>query len=161
MFQEEDATVMVVDDEEIVLKSITNYLMLETEYEVLDFTNPLEALEVIKEDPTAIDLVISDYLMPEMNGIDFLLRVKDLNPLATRVILTAYADKENTIRAINELGLYQYIEKPWENEELRLVIRNGLERRILMQRLESTINQFEKSQSELKSIHNKILKAFV
>ncbi len=159
MFKEEDATLLIVDDEEMVLKSIENYLILETEYNLLTFTNPVEALEAAKHE--TIDLVISDYLMPEMNGIDFLLQFREVNPIATRVILTAYADKENTIKAINDLGLYQYIEKPWDNDALKLIIRNGLERRQLLTKLESTINDFEKSQTDLKMIHNRILKAFV
>jgi response regulator RpfG family c-di-GMP phosphodiesterase len=154
-----ESTILVVDDEEIVLKSIKNYLVLETDYNILAFTSPTEALKAIENTP--IDLVISDYLMPEMNGIEFLLKVKDLHPSATRIILTAYADKENAIRAINELGLFQYIEKPWDNDELKIVIRNGLERRILMKQLEETIKEFEGSQSQLKSIHNRILKTFV
>lgn len=154
-----NSTVLVVDDEEIVLTSIKNYLNLETDYNILAFTSPTEALKAIEKTP--IDLAISDYLMPEMNGIEFLLKVKQLYPTATRIILTAYADKENAIRAINELGLFQYIEKPWDNDQLKISIRNGLERRILMKQLEDTIREFEGSQNQLKSIHNRILKTFV
>jgi response regulator RpfG family c-di-GMP phosphodiesterase len=159
MAEDEDLKVLVVDDEEIVLKSIGNYLEMETDYRILTFNSPLEALKSIEN--VEIDLVISDYLMPEMNGIEFLLKVKEKYPLATRIILTAYADKENAIRAINELGLFHYIEKPWDNEQLKLTVRNGLERRILMKKLEDTIRDFESSQTQLKSIHNRILKAFV
>lgn len=158
-FQEEDANILIVDDEEMVLKSIENYLVLETEYNVYAYNSPVDALHAMKD--TTIDLIISDYLMPEMTGIDFLLKARDIQPFATRIILTAYADKENAIRAINELGLYQYVEKPWDNEALKLIIRNGLERRRLMQRLEQTIQEFERSQNNLKSIHNRIKKAFV
>lgn len=159
MSEDGDLTVLVVDDEEIVLKSIGNYLEVETDYRILTFSSPVEALKSIEN--KEVDLVISDYLMPEMNGIEFLLKVKEIYPLATRIILTAYADKENAIRAINELGLFQYIEKPWDNEQLKLSVRNGLERRILMKKLEDTIKDFENSQTQLKSIHNRILKAFV
>ena len=59
-------------------------------------------------------------------GVEFLLKVKELQPEAIRILLTAYADKENAIRAINEVGLYQYVEKPWDNDALLLLIRNGL-----------------------------------
>ncbi len=159
MSEDGDLTVLVVDDEEIVLKSIGNYLEIETDYNILTFSSPLEALESIEK--KEIDLVISDYLMPEITGIEFLLKVKEKYPLATRIILTAYADKENAIRAINELGLFHYIEKPWDNEQLKLIVRNGLERRVLMKKLEDTIKDFESSQTQLKSIHNRILKAFV
>lgn len=154
-----NSTILVVDDEDIVLRSIKNYLALETDYKVLAFLSPLEALEALPQNP--IDLVISDYLMPEMNGLDFLLKVKEQQPIATRIMLTAYADKENAIRAINEVGLFQYIEKPWDNEQLKMIIHNGLERRYLIQQLEETITDFEASQTQLKSIHNRILKAFV
>jgi DNA-binding NtrC family response regulator len=159
MPEEDQQTILVVDDEEIVLKSIGNYLELETHYRILTFNSPVSALKEL--DKTAVDLVISDYLMPEMNGIEFLLKVREKYPLATRIILTAYADKENAIRAINELGLFQYIEKPWDNEQLKITVRNGLERSVLMKKLEDTIRDFESSQTQLKSIHNRILKAFV
>jgi DNA-binding NtrC family response regulator len=159
MPEDENQTVLVVDDEEIVLKSIGNYLEMETDYQILTYNSPVEALAGIEK--KEIDMVISDYLMPEMTGIEFLLKVKEKYPLATRVILTAYADKENAIRAINELGLFHYIEKPWDNEQLKIIVRNGLERRILMKKLEDTIRDFESSQTQLKSIHNRILKAFV
>ena len=121
---------VIVDDEEMVLASLRSFLALETDYEVLTFSSPLKALESIRENQ--IDLVISDYLMPEMTGIEFLLEVKKLQPYATRILLTGYGDKENAIRAINEVNLYQYIEKPWSNDDLKLIIQNGLERRFLM-----------------------------
>ena len=154
-----EVNILIVDDEEMVLKSIENYLLLETDYNVYAFNSPTDALEKIRG--TAIDLIISDYLMPEMNGIEFLLKAKEIHPYATRIILTAYADKENAIRAINELGLYQYVEKPWDNEALKVIIRNGLERRILMQRLEETVVEFEKTQNNLKMIHGRFKKAFI
>ncbi len=96
---------VLVDDEEMVLTSLRSFLTLETDYEVLGFDAPDKALEAVRGQ--TIDLVISDYLMPEMTGIDFLLEVKKLQPFATRILLTGYADKENAIKAINEVGLYQ------------------------------------------------------
>ena len=117
--------VLIVDDEEIVTESIRTLLMLETDYTTLIFHSPSKALERLQTQE--VDLVISDYLMPgEINGVEFLLEVKKLQPEAIRVLLTAYADKENAIRAINEVELYQYIEKPWDNEALLLLLRNGL-----------------------------------
>jgi two-component system, sporulation sensor kinase E len=72
------------------------------------------------------------------------------------IMLTGYADKENTIKAINELSLYYYIEKPWDNDELLLVIKNGIEKgnlieelRNKMQELESAYVQLEETQDEL------------
>ncbi len=103
----------------------------------------------------------SDYLMPDMNGIEFLLEIKKLQPYATRILLTGYADKENAIKAINEVGLYQYVEKPWENEELKLIIQNGLERRFLMERLEEKIKEVQNVQQNLQDIQAQIIKAFM
>jgi len=130
----QSATILLVDDEETVLTSLKAVFTLETDYEIVTFTSPVKALQAIAEIP--IDLVIADYLMPEINGIDFLLEFKEIYPDATRILLTAYADKQNAIRAINELGLYQYIEKPWKNEDLLVTVRNGLERRELVSDLQ-------------------------
>ncbi|MBU0519763.1 response regulator, partial [bacterium] len=111
-------TVIVVDDEEIVLTSIESFLSLESDYNVVTFTSAKSALDYIGQKD--VDLVISDYLMPEMDGISFLAEVRILRPEIPRVILTGYADKENAIKAINEVGLFQYIEKPWDNNDLLL-----------------------------------------
>ena len=69
--------------------------------------------------------------------------------------------KRNAIKAINEVGLYQYIEKPWENEELKLIIQNGLERRFLMERLEEKIKEVQNVQQNLQDIQAQIIKAFM
>ncbi len=150
--------ILLVDDEEMVVTSIKSFLTLETDYEVVSFTSPKEALEYVKDN--RVDLVISDYLMPDIDGIQFLAEIKEIQPEATRVLLTGYADKENAIKAINDVGLYQYIEKPWENEDLKLIIRNGLEKRILLEKLESKIDEVNKAHSELLSVQKEILKAF-
>jgi len=143
----------------MVLTSLRSFLMLETEYDIATYDSPSKALEAIRESP--IDLVVSDYLMPGMNGIEFLLEVKKLHPYATRILLTGYADKENAIKAINEVGLYQYIEKPWENEEFKLIIQHGLERRFLMERLEEKIKEVQNVQQNLQDIQAQIIKVFM
>ncbi len=150
---------LIVDDEEMVLTSLRAFLTLETEYEVRTFSSATEALEAVNEQ--TIDLVISDYLMPGMTGIDFLLEVKKLQPYATRILLTGYADKENAIKAINDVGLYQYVEKPWDNEHLKLIIQNGLERRFLMEKLEQKISEVQQVQQNLQDIQAQIIKAFM
>ena len=156
--QSQASVVLLVDDEEMVITSIKSFLTLETDYEVVAFTSPHDAVEYVKENK--VDLVISDYLMPSMDGIEFLAAVKDHQPEATRVLLTGYADKENAIKAINDVCLYQYIEKPWENEDLKLIIRNGLEKRILLKKLEDKIDEVNKAHSELLNVQKEILKAF-
>jgi response regulator RpfG family c-di-GMP phosphodiesterase len=148
--------VLLVDDEEIVTGSIKTFLNLETNYEVIAFNSPRQALEFLKHNP--VDLVIADLLMPDMNGIDFLAATKRLHPDAVRVLLTGYADKENAIKAINEIGLYQYLEKPWDNDHLRRVIAAGLERRRILKRLHAKIAEAEQVFAELREIERQIQK---
>lgn len=156
---EQAETIVIVDDEEMVLTSLNAYLTLETDYEVETFSSAKEALVYVQNN--TIDLVISDYLMPEMDGISFLGKVKAMQPDAPRIILTGYADKENAIKGINEVGLYQYIEKPWDNDDLRLIIRNALEKKQLVSRLRDKITEINKAYGELQNIQQEILKTFV
>ena len=159
MSQNETGTIVIVDDEEMVLTSINSFLMLETEYDVVTFTSANKAYEYIGEHE--VDLVISDYLMPEMDGITFLAKVKEIKPEIPRIVLTGYADKKNAIKAINEVGLFQYVEKPWDNDDLRIIIRNGIEKKQLMNALQGKIEQINKAYSELQNIQQEVLKTFV
>lgn len=152
-------SIVLVDDEEMVLTSLRSILQLETEYDVSTFTSANEALGFIGGNE--VDLVISDYLMPEMDGISFLGKVRDIKPEIPRIILTGYADKENAIKAINEVGLYQYIEKPWNNEDLMIIIRNGLEKQKLLRKLQEKIAEINTAYGDLQSMHKEILKTFV
>ena len=152
-------TVLIVDDEELVTVSLRNLFLLQSDYRVVTHTSPLAALAAAKGTP--VDLVITDYLMPEMDGITFLSRLREIQPQAIRVLLTGYADKENAIRAINSVGLYQYIEKPWDNDHLLVVIRNGLEKRALIRALEDKIAELDEANLSLKSIHTELIKAFM
>ncbi|MFC1538608.1 response regulator [Candidatus Latescibacterota bacterium] len=156
---ENNDTVLLVDDEEMVLTSIESFLALETEYNVVTFTSANEALSFLNNN--SVDLVISDYVMPEMDGITFLSKVRELKPEIPRIILTGYADKENAIRAINDVGLFQYIEKPWENNDLKIIIRNGIEKKHLMRKLQEKMDEFNLTHGELQSLHREIIKAFV
>ena len=87
--------------------------------------------------------------------------VKALQPHAIRILLTGYADKENAIKAINEVGLYQYIEKPWDNAELALVIKNGLEKRFLIEKLQQKIREVQMAEDSLREIQDQIVRAFM
>lgn len=152
------ATIVIVDDEDMVLTSLESFLALETEYEVRTFQSPADALEFVRSHD--VDLIISDYLMPEMDGIRLLARVREAKPDATRIILTGYADKENAIKAINEVGLFQYLEKPWDNDDLLLVIRNGLEKQHLLRSLRAKVDEINKAYADLQRIQAEILKTF-
>lgn len=157
--QTDNANIVLVDDEEMVLTSLSSFLALETDYDVHTFTSANNALVYITEND--VDIVISDYLMPEMDGITLLGKVRDVKPEIPRIILTGYADKENAIKAINEVGLYQYVEKPWNNDDLLIILRNGLEKQQLMKKLQQKIGEINKAYSDLQGIHREIVKTFV
>jgi DNA-binding NtrC family response regulator len=152
-------TVVIVDDEEMVLTSLQAFLGLETDYKVQTFVSANEALKFVEANP--IDLVISDYLMPEMDGMTFLAKVRTLQPEVPRIILTGYADKENAIKAINDVGLFQYIEKPWDNADILIILRNGIEKQALMKKLHTKIDEINKAYADLQGLHKEIVKTFV
>lgn len=154
-----DSTIVLVDDEEMVLTSLRSFINLETNFNVETFTSAETALEFIKNND--IDIVISDYLMPEMDGISFLAKVREIRPDVPRIILTGYADKENAIKAINDVGLFQYIEKPWDNDDLLIILRNGMERQNLLKKLQQKIGEINDANSELIGLQREILKTFI
>ena len=154
-----EATVLVLDDEPMVATALRSFLELETSYKVLTFTSPVRALEAAAEQP--VHVVVADFMMPEMDGITFLRRLRETRPQATRILLTGYADKENAIRAINEAGLYYYLEKPWSNEHLKLVIRNGVERATLFGELDRRVEALQGANRELSEIRRRLVQAFL
>ncbi|CAN5765451.1 hypothetical protein BH23GEM10_BH23GEM10_07450 [soil metagenome] len=152
-------TVMIVDDEPMVLTALRSFLELETGYRVLTFITAQQALDALAEE--RVDVIVSDYMMPGMDGITFLCHAREARPLTTRILLTGYADKENAIRAINEAGLYHYLQKPWDNDHLKLVIRNGIERSQLFTELDSRVAALEDANRELNGFRQKLMQAFL
>lgn len=152
-------TVMVVDDEEMVCTALRTFLELETPYSVLDSTSPRRALGTLEEG--RVDVVVADFMMPEMDGIEFLREVRRRRPHVSRILLTGYADVENAIRAINEAGLYHYLRKPWDNEELRLVIRNAMERSSLVNELDARVSALEDANKELFEVRSRLIRMFL
>lgn len=152
-------TVFLVDDEEMVLTALQTFLELETAYTVRNFTSAGEALEAMKLE--TVDVVVADFMMPEMDGITFLREVRALKSHVSRILLTGYADVENAVRAINEAGLYYYLEKPWDNEHLRMVIRNGMERSALVNELDARITALESANEELSDVRKRLIQMFL
>jgi DNA-binding NtrC family response regulator len=158
MSQSQATTVMIVDDEEMVVGSIQSFLELDTEHRVLPFTSPLAALERLGTEP--VNVIVADFMMPEMDGVSFLTHARERRPEASRILLTGYADKQNAIRAINEAGLYQYLEKPWDNDALELVIRNAVERSVLFAELDARVSELERANAELSGFRERLIQAF-
>ena len=119
-----NSMILIVDDEQMVTSAFRTLLKMEGYTNCKAFNNPIEAVEFLKGNKP--DIIISDFIMPEMNGLEFLSEAKKMYPDVSKILLTGYADKENAIRAINEIGLYKYIEKPWDNDDLIITIQNGI-----------------------------------
>jgi DNA-binding NtrC family response regulator len=153
-----EAKIVVVDDEELITSTISNFLFVELDIDAVTFNKPREAAQHLADNE--VDLVISDFLMPEMDGIAFLTEARRLHPHAPRVLLTGYADKENAIKAINEVQLYQYVEKPWDNGQLKNIIKNGLERKFLITHLTSYVDQLSSTRKDLQKLRKSLVRAF-
>jgi two-component system probable response regulator PhcQ len=116
--------ILIVDDDESILKALRRLLTLtqstfgkeRAKLTVDCFSSPQEALEKARH--TAYALVLSDYRMPLMNGVQFLKAFREIQPDAARLILSGYADLNGLIGAINEAGISRFISKPWNDYEL-------------------------------------------
>jgi DNA-binding NtrC family response regulator len=150
---------LVLDDDPIITRSIEALLAEEGEWSVASFNRAAEALRSLETQ--SYDAVISDFLMPEMDGIKFLKSVKEAQPFASRIMLTGYADKQNAIRSINEVGLYQYVEKPWDNDALLLILRNAVERARLLRKLEDKARVLSKRDRDFEALRTQLLKAIL
>ncbi len=153
------ATVMIVDDEEMVITSIKAFLQLETDFAIHGFTDPEEAARFVGQQP--VDVAVTDYLMPKLNGIQLLAKVKEAQPEASRVLLTGHADKQSAIQAINQVALFQYLEKPWDNAQLLLVIQSGVERSRLFRELKEKVGELDSAHSSLKTVQSRLIQAFL
>ncbi|WP_205548524.1 HD domain-containing phosphohydrolase [Pseudomonas carnis] len=118
------SAVLLVDDEESILNSLRRLLRGQP-YEVVLATSGAQALEIMATRP--IDLVMSDARMPGMDGATLLAEVHRLYPATSRILLTGYADLTTIIKAINDGQIHRYISKPWNDEELQLVLQQTLD----------------------------------
>jgi two-component system probable response regulator PhcQ len=111
--------ILLVDDEDAIRSSLSSVLEREG-YRVHSAESGDEGLRILKEEP--IQLVISDYSMPQMSGVDFLKLVRERYPNIVRIMLTGDPNPEVIIRSINEGEVYRFIRKPWDNTMLRVTI---------------------------------------
>jgi CheY-like chemotaxis protein len=124
--------ILIVDDEASILKSLQRLLRVapcayggkQFPLEVHVSTSPTEALRMAQHED--FDLFISDYRMPEMDGIEFLKAAKSIQPDAARLILSGYADLNALVRAVNEVGIERFIGKPWNDYDLMSAIGQAL-----------------------------------
>jgi two-component system response regulator HupR/HoxA len=125
-----EPTVLIVDDEPRVLDSLE--AILAADFRVLRASGGEEALGILKTEP-GVAVIVTDYRMPGMTGVELLRRSQEHAPDALRVVLTAYTDVDSLMEAINTGRIYHFVSKPWEPKELALVVRRAAERYELSQ----------------------------
>ena len=118
-------TILCVDDEPNVLSSMRR-MFLDEEYELLTALSGKEGLELLAGVDT-VQVVVADYRMPRMNGVDFLKEVSSRWPDTVRLVLSGYADIAAVVSAINEGKIYKFIPKPWNDEELKLAVAQAID----------------------------------
>lgn len=140
------ATILCVDDEANILSALRR-LFRPTGYRVLIANGGAEGLALLEAENGAVDVVISDMRMPEMDGARFLAQVKARWPRPARILLTGYADIESTVAAINQGEIYRYIAKPWNDGEVLLTVRDVLDRQSL-EREKTRLEALTQAQNE-------------
>lgn len=122
--------VMLVDDEDYILKALKRTINMYTDWDVETYQDPREALRRART--TVFDAVITDYMMPEINGLELLQELRDIQPDTIRILLTGVIDIETVMSAINKAGAFRFIPKPWDDEQLLDNIREGLKFRDIL-----------------------------
>ena len=118
------ASILLIDDERAIRVALRKCLEREG-FDVDDCGDPLEGVKLAEKN--RYGLVICDYQMPGMLGVDVLRRIKLVCPETIRIILTAHADMDVAIRAINDGAVYRFLVKPWDNRELVETVRRAFE----------------------------------
>lgn len=151
---EQDITILCVDDEANVLKALRR-LFMDEDYKILTAESGEEGLEELDKAP-GVQVVISDYRMPGMNGVDFLKEVYSRRPDTVRIVLSGYADTASIVSAINEGQIYKFIPKPWNDDELRVTITKAVELYFLQQENNSLSKELQDTNEELKLINENL-----
>ncbi len=125
----EKATIHIIDDEPIIHEVLGDLLTSEG-YAVVNSSNGEEALE--KHSSQSFELILLDLLMPGLDGIEVLKRLKKINPQSIIVIITAYASVESAISAM-KMGAFDYIQKPFKHDELLLTVERAIEHKKLQE----------------------------
>jgi putative two-component system response regulator len=115
--------VLFVDDEQNILSAVKRMLISDPIC-VLTATSALEGMELVKRNTVAV--IVSDNMMPGMNGIDFLTWTKTVSPDSVRILMTGYADLRAAIDAINRGEVFRFITKPWDDMELRQTVLDSI-----------------------------------
>jgi signal transduction histidine kinase len=149
-------TLLVVDDEPDVVQSVQDLLRLD--YKVLGATRAKEGLRILQEQE--VHLVMTDQRMPEMTGVEFLSQVRGDHPEAIRLLFTGYADLKAVVDAINQGNVYRYITKPWDPDDLQIIIRQAAEQYDLLVERKRLLAELQSKNLELQRA-NEMKEAFI
>lgn len=117
--------VLLVDDETAVLHAVRRIFGRSQLVELLTVQDPFEAMKIVADGEIA--LVISDQQMPGMTGLEFLSWVNATHPEIVKIIMTGDTDIQTAVQAINDIGVYKFIRKPWNNDDLYWTVVRALE----------------------------------
>lgn len=144
------AALLFVDDDINVLKALRRLFRHEN-YTLYLAEGGAEGLTVMQEH--IVDLIICDMRMPAMSGAEFLAQALEQWPETVRILLTGYADLQSTIEAVNKGRIYSYCTKPWNDEELKLLVHNALQQKRLREEQERLSAIIRRQNDELKAIN--------
>lgn len=117
----EPIRILFVDDEERILRSLA--LQFRREYQVLTESDPLRALERLKSE--RVQIIVSDQRMPQMSGAELLAQARQIAPDTLRILLTGYSDLDAAVEALNSGGIFRYLTKPWDQQEMAFTLRQA------------------------------------
>ena len=117
-------TLLLLDDEENILRALARVLRRDG-YNILTANRAQDAFALLAKHD--VQVILSDQRMPEMNGTEFLSRVKDLYPDTIRIVLSGYTDLKSVTDAINQGAIYKFLTKPWNDEQLRATIAQAFQ----------------------------------
>ncbi len=156
MIMDNPVQILCVDDERNVLRALQR-VFLDEDYTLHTALSGSEGLEILSGNPE-IQVVISDYRMPEMDGVEFLREVCSRYPDTVRIVLSGYADTAAVVDAINEGQIYRFIPKPWNDDELRVTIANALESYFLKEHNRQLMEKLQDSNEELQVMNENLEK---
>jgi DNA-binding NtrC family response regulator len=152
--------IMIIDDEENVLNALRRILRRLSDWDVETFSDPQAALR--RAHVSRFDLYLSDYRMPQMDGVQLLTEIKQLQPEAMRLILSGYTDLTALMDAINKAEIYRFVSKPWNDYELVITLQQALayhhiqcENRALADQVRAQQQQLSQHKSVLEQLSNK------
>jgi DNA-binding NtrC family response regulator len=152
-------TVVIVDNNLAEMKQIKAFLETEAEFDVQTFTDTAESERFFESHP--VDVAISDCQVAQTTGLQLLKRLKEIQPESSRVLLTGCIDVTIAVEAINEVALFQYLQKPCDNEQLLLAVRSAAERSRLLRELREKIEQLDSAHVTLKTAQQRLIHAFL